>query len=169
MAGLRLGGHPLHPLLVHFPIALWASVSLWDLLALVRGDSLWWAMAFWSLIAGLVLAVPAALAGLADFVALGPSHPADRIANLHLATMLGAAGLYGLSAFARDGPGVLAGADRTLALVTALGGLALVAVGGWLGGQLVYRFGVGVDLEHAVEASSKPDPESGARSSDRTA
>lgn len=157
MAGLRLGGYPLHPLLVHFPIALWASASLWDLLALWQEQPFWWAMAFWSLVAGLVMAVPAALAGLSDFIALGPSHPADRTANLHLATNLSAAGLYGLSVLARDDSGVPEGLDRTLALVTAFAGLALVAFGAWLGGRLVYRFGVGIDLDPAVTAKSSAD------------
>src|SRR5207244_10698927 len=68
--GLRLFGHPLHMMLVHFPIALWSVSLLGDVAWLWRGERLWAEMAFWSIGAGLALAVPTAVNGFVDYPAL---------------------------------------------------------------------------------------------------
>lgn len=147
MNGIRLGGEPLHPALVHFPIALLATSLLWDGLALWHGDPFWWQMSFWSLVAGLVAAVPAAITGFVDFAALPPDHPAEQPAIWHLSAVGIAVLLYLGSLLVRGSPEPPVGGDLYGAL--ALSGLGLIAllVGGLLGGRLVYRHGVGVASE----------------------
>src|SRR5437870_12943765 len=89
--GLRLFGHPLHMMLVHFPIALWSVSLLGDVAWLWRGETLWAEMAFWSLGAGLALAVPTAVTGSVDYLALAAG-PAARVATRHINLMFNAAG-----------------------------------------------------------------------------
>jgi len=61
----RFAGHPLHPALVHFPIALWMAAVLWDLVGWWQSsDPLWWQMSYWCLALGLAAALPAIATGL---------------------------------------------------------------------------------------------------------
>ncbi len=147
--GLRLLGHPAHPALVHVPLGLWLTSAAWDTLAVWRGGHLPWQISFDCLVAGLVMAAPAAVAGLADLLALaggregGEREAAMDTGVLHLMVMLGAASCFGGSVLARGGAAPPVG-DRALwALVLSGAGVALLLWGGWLGGELVYRHGAG--------------------------
>jgi uncharacterized membrane protein len=59
---LRVFGVPLHPLLVHFPIAFWLVVPVLDIAALLAGPEPWWALAKGATILG--VAIGAAAIGL---------------------------------------------------------------------------------------------------------
>lgn len=139
---LRVAGHPLHPALVHFPVALWFIAVFWDAAAWWRPDPLWWQMAYWSLASGLVLSLPVLATGLLDYLALQPGEAAIDAATAHMMAMMGATVAFGASWMLRAADGVAA-PPRTWALAAALLGAVLLAVGGWLGGTLVYRHGVG--------------------------
>ncbi|HVV49953.1 MAG TPA: DUF2231 domain-containing protein, partial [Polyangia bacterium] len=99
----------------------------------------WAAVGTWTLAVGCLAGLAAAVAGVVDFGALPPGHPAGRAANLHLYLMLGALALYGTSALVRHGHAV----GRAGVLGIDLGGLALLAAGGFFGAEMVYRHGVG--------------------------
>ena len=87
-------GHPLHPMLVQVPVGTWLSASVLDL---VRGDE----RAARLLVAtGLIAAVPAALAGTADW---SEQHEQQmRVGIVHAAGNVVALGLYGASLAPRD-------------------------------------------------------------------
>jgi len=68
-------GHPLHPMLVAFPIAFFVGTFVSDLVYLVRGDVFWARVSFWLLAAGLAMGALAALAGFTDFLGTGRSAP----------------------------------------------------------------------------------------------
>lgn len=132
--------HPLHPALVHFPVACWSLGVLADGAGLAFGRDAWgWAPGL--IAAGCLIALPAMLAGLMELPRI-PEGPALRDTWAHMAAMLaaftifGARLLHGLDGFRPLPPGIL-----TLAL-DAVGFLAL-AIGGWLGGRLVYVHGIG--------------------------
>jgi uncharacterized membrane protein len=139
---LRIAEHPLHPALVHFPIALWFIAVFWDAAAWWRPDPLWRQMAYWSLASGLVLALPVLATGLLDYLALRSDEPAIDAATAHMMVMMSATVAFGASWMLRAADGVAA-PPSTWALAAALLGAVLLAVGGWLGGTLVYRHGVG--------------------------
>lgn len=143
MRALRLFGHPLHPALVHFPLALWVSSALWDGLGAATGNALWWQFGYWSIALGLAAAVPAAIAGLIDFAALARGHPAATAATGHMLVMFTATSVYLVEFALRIGAPVPADGRVAAVLILSLAGLILVSAGGWLGGQLVYRHGVG--------------------------
>lgn len=135
---LRIASHPIHPALVHFPVALWPVSLLWDIVGLWRGDPLWWQLSFWCLALGLIAALPAIAAGFMDYTSLPNDHPALGTANAHMLIMASATIAFLVSLLVRGGP-----AATTLAIGFSALGTALLVAGGWLGGTLVYRHGVG--------------------------
>lgn len=143
---LRLFGHPAHPPMTHLPIGLWAAACLADAAALLRPEHYWWPLAFWCLAAGTAAALPAAATGFVDYLALPADHPAGRTATRHLLVILAAATLFVLSLVLHRGALEGGGPARPALAVAASGlGLVLLLAGGWLGGELVYGHGLGVE------------------------
>jgi uncharacterized membrane protein len=141
----RIAGHPLHPALVHFPVALWSVTWAWDVLGAWTGSEVWWQTGFWCLVAGTIMALPAAVAGAMDFAALGERHPAERTALRHMMLMGTALAVFIAALVVRAGPLPPAGWRLYAALALSSVGLALLAIGGWYGGRLVYQHGLGRD------------------------
>lgn len=139
---MRLFGHPVHPMLVAFPVALLALTPVWDGIA--------WAglmldarsAGYFCELGGLIIGGLALVTGFVDLIKIPASQPAAaRVALIHASCALGALSCFGI-AFAFRGGRVAVPDTGVLALEVA-GALALVATG-WLGGHLVFRHGVGV-------------------------
>lgn len=139
----RIAGHPLHPALVHFPIALWSATWAWDMLGAWTGSAAWWHTGYWCLVAGIVMALPAAITGLMELLSLGERHPAMDTATRHMLIMGCAFAAYLGALLLRGGPLAPEGWRLPAVLGLSTLGLVLLAVGGWFGGRLVYSFGVG--------------------------
>jgi len=141
---MRLFGHPIHPMLVHFPIAFWTVAMPAYMSAAAGVGDLAGTIARFSNAAGLAMAVLAMLAGLADLRSIDRRSAAMTVATRHMMVM---ATVWTCFLFALMLP-ILPDLDRStaqLGAATAAGfGFLLMAIGGWLGGQLVYRHGVGV-------------------------
>jgi uncharacterized membrane protein len=113
------------------------------------GPAMWLA-----LIGGLIVAVPTAATGFADWVVLPWGGERWRTATWHLTAMLSAVTLFALAAW-RQHPGYEHGGVTTSGLVLALAGLVVLTVGGWLGGRLVFVLGTRV-LEEGSERCNGP-------------
>lgn len=135
--------HPLHPALVHFPIAAWSLATLGDWAGVLV--SLPWLQQTTAVLlaAGLALGLLAATAGFWELLKLPAGHPAERTAYLHMSLALGSWCLYAGSLFLRIDHRQLVAPSSTALWLSGLGLLALLATGG-LGGHLVYHHGVGV-------------------------
>lgn len=132
--------HPLHPALVHFPIACWTLAVTADFASLHFGEAAWrWSAGLLTI--GCAAAVAAMLAGLLELTRI-PEGPAMRVAYLHMGAMLAASLLFA-SRLLLGLEHLQPVAPKTLALLLDAGGFAFLAVGGWLGGKLVYGYGVG--------------------------
>ncbi|HEV7606711.1 MAG TPA: DUF2231 domain-containing protein [Steroidobacteraceae bacterium] len=138
---MRLAGHPLHPMLVHFPIAFWTSAFGADICGLFFNALPFAALAFGASALGCLLGLIAMLAGIVDFTALPEDSPARDTAVTHMMLMCGAWLLF-LVGLALRGYPPTDPAPLGAIIVSALG-FAIMAAGGWLGGRLVYEFGVG--------------------------
>jgi len=134
--------HPLHPALVHFPIAGWTLAVVADFSGLFLGEAAWsWSAGLLAM--GCAMAVVAMLAGLVELAHV-PEGSAMRDAYVHMSAMGIALLLFGTRLFTRlDHLQALAPDGLSLSLDVA-GMLALI-VGGWFGGRLVYGHGVGRD------------------------
>ena len=132
--------HPLHPALVHFPVACWSLAVAADVAGLWIGEPAW----RWSgglLAVGCALAVPAILAGMAELPRVPDGVPM-RDAWVHMAAMLTAFTLFTTRLVLRLDHLQPLAPDRVSFLLDG-GGFIALAVGGWFGGRLVYGHGVG--------------------------
>jgi nitrite reductase/ring-hydroxylating ferredoxin subunit/uncharacterized membrane protein len=136
---------PLHPALVHLPIALlplsvFLDVASWIFarpeLYLVR-------CAFIAIAAGIGTAILAAVAGAVDYSSIRNDHPAKKTATLHMVLNLIAVGLFALSLGLRYEALDLARTELA-PLIVSLVGLGVLGYSGYLGGDLVYNDGIGV-------------------------
>lgn len=137
--------HPLHPVVVHFPIALLSTAVLFELLGfLLRRDD-FRRFGFWLLVLGLVGGVAAAGFGWwgegAVKAAGVPGDAIDRHESFAVATLIAFGLLLIFRRWARDR---WSARDKAIYLAMAIAGLLLLATTGYFGGDLVYRYGAGV-------------------------
>jgi len=138
-------GHPFHPVLVTVPIGAWVASFVFDLASRWSDEPVVFAKgAYWLLGLGLAGALAAALFGFLDLVAIPTGTRAFRTGLLHMALNLGVVAVYTGSFLLRGGrldrPDGVPGGLIALSAVA----LAVLAVSGWLGGRLAYRYGVRV-------------------------
>lgn len=158
---MRLFGHPLHPMIVTFPIAIFPLLLFLDALHWWLGAEQMWDAALWLSVAGLATTLAAMVPGIADMRPLQDGTRAHRVGLVH--AVVGTLILLAFVAAAWVRWSL--GPDRLLvaAGVDAAGAL-LVGVQGWLGGELVYRHHVGVaSAEEGAEPASSADPAPAAR------
>jgi uncharacterized membrane protein len=126
----------LHPLAVHFPLALLLAGTLFDLLAWWRADPLYPRAAVWLVGLGLLGALLSIALGWVDLLALerqGVGIDLLHRHRLHSGVAYAATALYGVNlGWRRRKSDRFVGARLTLSLV----GAALIAVAGYLGGEL---------------------------------
>jgi uncharacterized membrane protein len=134
--------HPLHPILVAFPIGLWMFSLVCDLMHQFGHDRMWSLMAWYAMVAGLLGALAAALPGVIDFFAITDPR-AGRVALLHLAINTGLILLFGVNAWVRTLLPLLPPTSM-VPLLLSVGGIAGLMVSGWLGAELVYVHRIGV-------------------------
>lgn len=146
----KIFGHAIHPILIVFPLGLLATAVIFDVIYLVTANRTWAFVAFWMIAAGLIGGLIAALFGLIDYLNIPNGTRAKRIGMYHGLVNLGAVLLFALSFYLRwnasgDVPGDLSTiSPPTTALLCSFVGAALALLGGWFGGELVERLGVGV-------------------------
>jgi uncharacterized membrane protein len=137
-----IAGHPMHPMLITFPIAFLIFALVADVLYAFTSDAFFARMALWMVATGLATGALAAAVGLIDFVSL--SRPREvRAGWVHaigngVVLVLAAISLYGR--FLGDEDFIV---PWGLALSAIIG--LLLSVTGWYGGELSYRYLIGVD------------------------
>lgn len=134
--------HPLHPALVHFPVACWSLATFADLASQRFGEHAW-GLGGILLLVGSVMALPAMLAGLYEMTRIPAGSPALRTAYVHMAAMLGAFSLY-LSSLLLRAEHFQLHQPGNASLVLDIAGFLALALGGWQGGKLVYQHGIGM-------------------------
>ena len=143
MRGLRLGGHPLHPALVHFPIVGWALAPVFSGISVVTQDPAWWRYSWWSLAGGALMALPAMLAGFMDLMAIPVEHPGQAVAQRHMLLMGSAWSMSVLTLVMCPLHAAVQTGSPWLGFSLSLAGFVLLAAGGYAGARLVYDFGIG--------------------------
>lgn len=149
----KLLGHPVHPMLIVFPLGLLSTAVIFDLLYWATGEESLATFAFWAIAAGVVGGLAAALFGLWDWLAIPRETRAKRIGLWHGGGNVVVIGLFAVSWLLRlDDPTYLP--DNLAPLLVGVAGAALAMVTAWLGGELVYRLRVGVDDGANLDAAS---------------
>lgn len=140
--------HPLHPMLVVFPIGLWIFSLIADFIFLLGGDVGWNDVVFYTIAGGLVGALVAAVPGLFDMFSISDPK-VGKIAWNHMILNLIAVAIFALNFYLRIGNT----AGATLPILLSVTGVLFIAVSGWLGGELVYVHGMGVQRQSAGAAA----------------
>lgn len=134
-----------HPFFVHFPIALLASGLCLDAWATVRSDSRSWVCGGWLQAAGSAGLVAALATGILAAQSVGIPEGATGTLELHQQTAFISAVVFSALSFWRLGArGVIEGTRRVWFLLLYAAGVAGILFTGWLGGDLVFRYAVGV-------------------------
>lgn len=138
----KILGHSVHQILIVFPLGLLATSVVFDVIHLATGNPRWADISFWMIGAGILGGLAAAPFGLIDWLAVPSGTRAKMIGLWHALTNVAVLALFAVSWGLRYGA---PDAPSTAAFILSLVGLGLASLGGWLGGELVVRLGVGVD------------------------
>ena len=142
---VKIAGHPIHPMLIPFPIVFFVTTFVCDLVFWRTGAAIWSTAALWLLGAGLVMAALAALAGLGDFFG------EPRIRDLsdawwHAGGNIVAVLIALYNFYMRYQGGAVVPTGLVLSLVVVL----ILLFTGWKGWEMVYRHRVGVADDTAI-------------------
>jgi uncharacterized membrane protein len=143
-----IGGHPVHPILITFPIALWSTSFATDVIYyFCRNDSLV-LISKYMLAAGCLGALAAAVAGFIDWLSIKDAG-VKRIANWHARLNVIALIVFAISLYFRMRIGAhWVNYHLRIPVLLSLLGVILISISGWLGGELAYKHGVGVAPQH---------------------
>ena len=138
----KLFGHAIHPILIVFPLGLMGTAVVFDIIYLIWGSGLMTQVAFWMMTAGIIGGLLAAPFGFIDWMAVPNGTRAKTIGAAHGITNVVVLLLFVASWGMRMN---LPEQPPTFASILSFVGFAASMLGGWLGGELVERLGVGVD------------------------
>lgn len=143
MAGATIAKHPIHPMLIVFPIGLWVFSLIGDIIYIIgRGGPVWKDIAFYTMAGGIVGALLAAVPGFIDLLSL--SGKRLKIGIAHMVINLSIVAIFAVNLWLRtkNTP------DATLPVALSVIGVILLGISGWLGGELVYVYGVAVEPQY---------------------
>src|SRR5579884_2166659 len=139
----RFAGHPIHQMLIVFPLGLLAASLGFDVGYFVTANGQFPTVSFWLILAGIIGGLLAAIFGAIDWWAIPKNTRAKAVGLWHGVGNVIVVVLFATSWWIRsNAAGNIPSGAAILASCVAVG-LALIT--GWLGGELVDRLGVGVD------------------------
>lgn len=153
---VKILGHPIHQQLIAFPLGLLITAAAFDLITFFSGDDRWTQMAFYMIGAGILMGLIAAVFGLLDWLGIPGDTRAKRIGAVHGLGNVLVVLLFLASFFLRwTDPA----SSPNVAYWCSYIGVGVILATGWLGGELVDRLGVGVDLDANVNAPNSLEAE----------
>ena len=164
---VKLFGHPVHPMLIVFPLGLLATAVIFDILYLIFNNRLLPTASYYMIAAGVLGGLLAAIFGFIDWLALPSGSRAKNIGLWHGIGNVVIVSLFAVSWLLRGNnvdfvPG-------GLALILSFAGTVLALITAWIGGELVYRLGVGVDPGANVNEPNSITEPSASATTTRTA
>lgn len=136
-------GHPIHPMLIPFPLALWTTSFVVDILFYFLRHPTLLIISKFMIAAGCLGAAAAAIPGIIDWLAI-KNGEVKKVANWHARLNIAALVVFAISFFLRLGSySEFVGRKLTIPFLLSLVGMILISISGWLGGELVFRYGIG--------------------------
>jgi len=142
----NIKGHPLHPILISFPIAFFVGTLLFEAIGVATGRGDRNHIAYYLEIAGIVFALLAAVPGLIDLLYTVPPNSSGKKRGVkHGIINVTVVIIFAIAWYLRRQPNT----SVYLLLVLEAIGVVLLSIAGWLGGTLVYRNEIGIDMRYA--------------------
>jgi nitrite reductase/ring-hydroxylating ferredoxin subunit/uncharacterized membrane protein len=140
-------GHPLHPILIAFPVAFGLGALVADLIGVLAGWPSVWTAGAYSSVAAVVTGLVAGVPGFVDYLSVvPPKSTGKKRATCHMLVNVSSLVLIALGWVFRDLDTLRSGVGT---IVLEAAGMGLMTWGGWMGGTLVYRNQIGVDHRYA--------------------
>jgi nitrite reductase/ring-hydroxylating ferredoxin subunit/uncharacterized membrane protein len=137
--------HPLHPILIAFPIAFFTGTLVFDLLWLLQGNPNFGVVASYLEISGIFTALVAAIPGAIDyFTIVPPGSSAKKRATSHALINISNIIVFAIAYVLRNED-----YSKLAFIVPEFIGMVLLSIAGWMGGTLVYRNQIAVDHRYA--------------------
>ena len=148
-AKARLLGHPIHPMLIVFPLGLLTVAAIFDILYISTRNGHWADLSYWMIASGIIGGLIAAVFGVIDWLGIPEGTRAKYIGLIHGLSNVVVVILFIVSWFMRrPNPA----APSMTAMMLGWIGIVIALFASWLGGELVYRLNVGVDLGANLDA-----------------
>jgi uncharacterized membrane protein/nitrite reductase/ring-hydroxylating ferredoxin subunit len=138
--------HPLHPILIAFPIAFFTGTLLFDLLGFITDSAMLWQTGEYLNLAAIIFALIAAVPGFIDYLyTVPPKSTGKKRAAKHGIINVTNVAVFTVAYFCKQNE------DASVYVILALEvvGMILLSIAGWMGGTLVYRNQIGVDPRYA--------------------
>jgi uncharacterized membrane protein len=148
---MKIAGHPVHPMLIVFPLGLLATAVIFDIITLSTSDGKWSTMAWYMIAAGIIGGLLAAVFGLIDWIGIPSNTRAKAVGLWHGGLNVLVVLLFAVSWLLRRPEPA---SPSSLALTLSFAAVIIAMVAGWFGGELVDRLGVGVDAGANLNAPS---------------
>src|SRR6266487_278743 len=141
----NLKSHPIHPMLIVFPIAFFIGTFIFDILGIIADNDMYYAVSYYMQLLGIIGGLVAAIPGAVDyFKTVPPNSSGKKRATKHALLNITNLVLFFIA-------WVLKGDDISPIIILSLetAGIVLLTIAGWLGATLVYRNQIGVDPRYA--------------------
>lgn len=157
---IKIGGHPLHQMIIVYPIAFYTAALICFIVYSFRPDPFWFRVAIVSNGAGIVSALIAALPGFIDWLGIPGHKRAKKVGLVHLVCNVTALILFTINFFLQYQKWNDPQPDVSLAILLTGLGFILTAIAGFLGGSLILNHHVGVSL---TDEQKRFEPENGVK------
>jgi uncharacterized membrane protein len=146
--------HPVHPMLVVFPIGLWVFSLASDIIYRTGwGTAIWNEIAFYTMLGGIAGALLAAIPGLIDLFSL--SGRPKNLGIWHMTINLVVVLIFVVNASLRN---VGTGGAGDVPFALSIAGVVLMFISGWLGAEMVHVHGVSVDTVGSTRWDDREAP-----------
>jgi uncharacterized membrane protein len=156
---VKILGHPIHPMLVAYPIALYTSTLVAYIIFAANGDRFWFKVAIAANVAGVVMAAITALPGFIDWAVGIPSGTAAKSHGLsHMLLNVAALVLFVVNVIIHVGAWTKGSTNTGVGLILAILGVLCTVGAGYFGWTLIQTDHVGVELTPEQERLERSSP-----------
>ena len=148
---VKIAGHPIHPMLIAYPVAFYTAALVCYIVYNSNQDPFWFKVAVVANIAGVVMAVAAALPGFIDWLFIPTDSRAKKTGLFHMVCNVLALLCYAVVGFTECKKWSDANPTLGIAIPLTALGFVLTLTAGFLGWTLVQKHHIGVDIEHPAQ------------------
>jgi uncharacterized membrane protein len=142
---IKLAGHPIHPMLIAFPVAFYTAAFVCYIIYNSNTDVFWFKVAYVANAAGVIMAIVAALPGFIDWLFIPAGTKPKKTGLAHMICNVAALLLFGINMLQQKDNWSDTSPDIGMAIALTGAGLVITLAAGFLGWTLVQKHHVGVD------------------------